>query len=449
MFDYDAAPHDAICLCQIEPPDATPDPTPDATTNELTVPQRAHGRRFPDSKRDRVQMGKSLPEDIASQLRQLEAVFGALSDSVLIVDRHGRILRANAADRATFAYDTQANGFTTTLRQRAKLLMARDELGQPIPEEQSPFARILRGETLSGQHAVEATVRTAAGSELQVSISGTPLVDAAGTLIGGVIVTRDITEERRRERGLQDANRDLQDLLAIAAHDMRTPIAASKGYVQLAITRLNNMAATMTKKPELVGAVERLRKNLQEAEHSTQRLTRLVERLLDVARLQADRLQMELEVVDLAEIIRTIMREQRLAEPTRVIRFVAHPLQPVLVVADADRIAQVLLNYLANALKFSSEESAVEVTLDVRDGDARVSVRDKGMGIPTEDQERIWSRFEQLEERRRSTSAAGLGLGLYISRAIVEALGGRVGVAGAVGGGSIFWFELPLARSIE
>lgn len=443
MFDYDAAPHDAICLCQVEPPDAP--------TDEVMEPQRARGNRLSDSKRDPVQMEKSLPEDIASQLRQFEAVFGALSDSVLIVNRQGRILRANAADRATFAYDTLATGFTTTLRQRAKLLMARDELGQLIPEEQSPFARILRGETLSGQHAVEATVRTAAGSELQVSISGAPLVDAAGAPIGGVIVTRDITEERRRERGLQDANRDLQDLLAIAAHDMRTPIAASKGYVQLAIIRLNNMAATMTKKPEVVGAVERLRKNLQEAEYSTQRLTRLVERLLDLARLQADRLQMELEVVDLAEIIRTIMREQRLAEPTRVIRFVAHPLQPVLVVADADRIAQVLLNYLANALKFSPDESAVEVSLDVRDRVARVSVRDRGMGIPVEDQERIWSRFEQLDERRRSASAArsGLGLGLYISRAIVEALGGRVGVESADDGGSIFWFEAPLARSRE
>lgn len=443
MFDYDATPHDATCLCQVEPPGPPAD--------ELLGPQRAQGKPLADSERDRVQVDMPSPKGIASQLRQLEAVFDVMSDSVLIVDRQGRILRANAADRAIFAYDTtHATGFTTTLRERAQLLMARDALGQPIPEEQSPFARILGGETLSDQHAVEATVRTAAGGERQVRISGMPIVDAAGAPMGGVIVMRDITEERRRERDLQDANRDLQDLLAIAAHDLRTPITASKGYIQLAIARLNGLTATMTKKSEMTRAAERLRKNLQEAERSTQRLTRLVERLLDVARLQADRVQMKLEVVDLAANIRQIVREQRLAEPTRIIRFVAHPLQPVLIAADADRIAQVLLNYLANALKFSPEDSAVEVTLDVRDREARVSVRDRGLGVPVEDQERIWSRFEQLQERRRSASAArpGLGLGLYISRAIVEALGGRVGVEKAVDGGSIFWFETPLARGV-
>lgn len=401
----------------------------------------------PQSRPTALEMKQAAPMEISDPLHQLEAAFGALTDSVVIFDREGHILRANDADRAMLGYGSHATRFTTSLRERERLLMTRDQNGRPVAEDQSPCARILRGETLKGRDALEAIVRTSAGRDVRVSISGAPLVDAAGTLIGGIVVTRDVTEQRRREGRLRDANRGMREFLAVAAHDLRTPITASKGYIQVAVRRLNNLANTATTEaPAVVDSIVQVRKNLEDAEQNSRQLARLVDRLLDAAQIQANKLEMRTEVVDLAAIIHAKVREQRLAMPARVIRYKVRPLRSVPAVADPERIGQVLLNYLANALKYSPEDSVVEVTLDVRDGEARVSVRDMGMGIPLADQQRIWSRFEQLEDSEHRGSRAGLGLGLYISRAIVEAHGGHVGVESEVGRGSTFWFVVPLAH---
>src|SRR5262249_11481721 len=151
------------------------------------------------------------------------------ADSVLIVDNQGHILQANAADRTMLGYDAHSTHFTATLRERRARLLPRDEHGQPIAEDQLALTRILRGETLSGQHESDVTIRTSDGCDIQVRTSGAPIVDGKGAVIGGVAVTRDVTAHRRRERALWDANRRMDEVLAVAAHDLRTPISASQG----------------------------------------------------------------------------------------------------------------------------------------------------------------------------------------------------------------------------
>lgn len=381
---------------------------------------------------------------------RLEAVCEALADSAIIFDCNGRILQANSADRAMFGYDSRSSGFTSTLRERGRLLMLRDERDHPIAGERSPFARVLRGETLSDERTVKGTIHMRDGQALQVCISGTPLYDDTGNRIGGIIVTRDAAERQQCERSLRDTNLRMKEFLAVAAHDLRTPIASSKGYVQLATKRLSNLTEMVAaENPILVGRIEDVRKNLEDAERSTQRLTLLVDRLMDVARIQTGKLELHREATNLAAIIRTAVQEQQLATPTRVIRCKLPPTLAVPTLADPTRVGQVLMNYLANALKYSSEESPVEVTLAVRRTEARVSVRDEGSGIPLAQRKRIWSRFEQLESAPQRGSDTGLGLGLYISRAIIEAHYGRVGVRSAAGRGSTFWFSLPLAQLAE
>jgi signal transduction histidine kinase len=104
------------------------------------------------------------------------------------------------------------------------------------------------------------------------------------------------------------------------------------------------------------------------------------------------------------------------------------------------------MNYVTNALKFSRDDKAVDVSLGMVDGLARVAVHDEGVGIPLTEQERVWERFHQVEGTRASTgSQIGMGLGLYISKTIVERHQGQVGVESAPGQGSTFWFTLPLA----
>ncbi len=147
---------------------------------------------------------------------------------------------------------------------------------------------------------------------------------------------------------------------------------------------------------------------------------------------------------DLAAVVAEAVDEQRQAAPERTIRLSVPPDQCVWLSIDADRISQVVANYLTNALKYSAEDQPVEVGLEIAEGAARLWVRDHGPGLSPEEQERIWERFHRAPDVEvRSGSGVGLGLGLYISKTIIEAHQGLVGVQSAPGAGATFWFSLP------
>src|SRR5262249_6155255 len=173
-----------------------------------------------------------------------------------------------------------------------------------------------------------------------------------------------------------------------------------------------------------------------------------VEDVLDETRIHRGRLALRLEPCDLAAVVGHVMAEQRPLHPERSIRWVTEgsPVS-VPVMADASRIEQVVANYVTNALKFSREDQAVEVSVDVRmaDGMAQVSVHDDGVGVPPAEQPHIWEQFYQAKGVEvQSGSQIGVGMGLYISKAIIEGHHGRVGIESAPGQGSTIWFTLPL-----
>jgi signal transduction histidine kinase len=188
---------------------------------------------------------------------------------------------------------------------------------------------------------------------------------------------------------------------------------------------------------------------------SMRRLTRLADDLVDDTRIHDGRLTLHLAPCDLGPIVCAAVEEQRALELGRTINRELPPDGPVLVIADADRIAQVVTNYLTNALKYSLEDRPVTARLEV-EGDtprgegsatglARVLVRDDGPGLSLADQVHVWERFPHIEAVTVQTgSGVSLGLGLSISKSVVEAHGGRVGVESAPGKGSTFWFTLPL-----
>ena len=154
---------------------------------------------------------------------------------------------------------------------------------------------------------------------------------------------------------------------------------------------------------------------------------------------------MQLTPCDLVPMVVQAVREQRLTAPARSIDVNVPPGAALPVLADVDRIGQVVTNYLTNALKYSADDTAVTVGLEVDGAMARVSVHDAGPGIPAAEQERVWERFYRVPGiEHRSGSGIGLGMGLHISRTIVERHHGHVGVESQPGSGSIFWFTLPL-----
>jgi signal transduction histidine kinase len=170
-------------------------------------------------------------------------------------------------------------------------------------------------------------------------------------------------------------------------------------------------------------------------------MARLVNDLVDAARILASKLEIYPAPCDLAEIVWEAVTEQRAVRPERMICLHMPDGQPALVEADADRIGQVVTNYLTNALKYSPDDCPVEVTLAV-EGDtariARVSVRDEGPGIPHDEQARVWERGHRIPDIKPFSEGVGLGLGLHISREIVQRPGGHAGVQSEPGKGSTF-----------
>jgi signal transduction histidine kinase len=244
-------------------------------------------------------------------------------------------------------------------------------------------------------------------------------------------------EERAHVLALEDANRQMKDFLNIASHEIRTPLTSLKLSLQLAIRQVQRGSAT-TGRTELSPLLER-------AWTSTGQLERLASDFVDVIHIDMNTLNLRLEALDLRTLVADCVAEQRLYHPERNIKQVM-PGDGVIVIADADRIRQVLTNYLNNALKFSDEAYPVVVGLRVQESEALVSVRDQGPGIRQEDQLHIWDQFYQAPgSEHKSGSSVGFGLGLYICKGIIERHGGEVGVESAPGQGATFFFTLPLA----
>jgi len=194
--------------------------------------------------------------------------------------------------------------------------------------------------------------------------------------------------------------------------------------------------------------IELTHRLLTRVESQVRLLNRLVGDLLDTSRTREGRLALRPAPCDLASILRDVAQEQQQRDPTRALLLDIPEGETAPVQADRDRITQVVINYLSNALKYSDGDRPVTVGLRVEGSAARAWVRDEGPGLAPDEQGRVWERFYRAESAaHRYGSSVGLGLGLYISKAIVELHGGRVGVDSRPGEGATFWFTLPLWRT--
>jgi len=391
-----------------------------------------------------------------------------------------------------------------TPQQQAHLRLAIDGLRLDASLDAAALERLCAGETLlvdlttpprsytfGGHRALVAPLRR--GTDLlgilALDYGQTPhaygpqelaLAGAVAHLATLVIERDQLLREREAAQAvalaLEETNRRLDDFMGIASHELRTPLTAFKANLQLALRQARRLEAEgLVAHDGSSGQVERLaalRALLVRAAGAAERQQRLVDDLLDVARIRGGALRMSLEMIDLAAVVRQTVEEQRLSNPGRTITLALLE-GPLIVLADAERIAQVVANYLSNALKFTLEDQVVAVQVDLPsnldEGAAgashvyhepmpsgghmawvRVSVRDEGPGIPAADQLRIWERFQRVEAiGHRSGSGLGLGLGLYISRTMITEHKGAVGVESTPGAGSTFWFALPLAPSKE
>ena len=397
---------------------------------------------------------RRLESELTARAQEIESIFETSADAIMLFDTEGRALRMNAAQRRLLGYEATGRTDFLSPEERASWFPVADAQGNPLPQEAWPMYRVLRGETLTGEHVVEMRLRTLDGRMILVNMSGAPVRDATGRIVGGVTAARDVTAQRLAER-------QRTDILRTVAHDMANQIAGVSLY--LASKRFSIERGQPPRPPDEELEV------LEAMAGEMMRMQRLVDDMRVVFVLEAQEFSLELRPCDLAALCRQEARAMQAATGHAV--RVELPPGPVLVSADPDRLGQVVTNLLSNADKYSPLERPITLTLQVEalgsanmhqgspqrttmpgavDGmvtqQARVLIRDAGLGIPPQEQPHLWERFHRVVgNHARSGTGGSLGFGLYICHELIERQGGAIGVESAPGKGSTFWFTLPLA----
>jgi PAS domain S-box-containing protein len=354
-------------------------------------------------------------------------------DPAQLKDASGRWLEANRAALELFGLvDVDYRGKTDAELARIAHSHAESLLGCTVTDEMA---------WAGGQRSrMEETMRDADGSVRTFDVIKVPIFDAEGDRNVLVILTRDISARKRAEaeraRLLEEAQRAIRvrdDFLLVASHELRTPCTS----LTLAVQSLVRYAST-GRFPALADKHAQLM--LGACDRQIRHLNQLVDRLLDVARLQSGRLQLELEPVDLAALTRDVLGSMAdLAIRAQCALELLGAERPVVGRWDRARLQQVIVNLLGNALKYGAGKP-VEVRLEATPSRARLSVRDSGIGIAAHDLPRV---FEPFERAVPAKEFAGLGLGLFVVRQIIDAHGGSVRVESSPGAGSTFVADLP------
>jgi signal transduction histidine kinase len=237
---------------------------------------------------------------------------------------------------------------------------------------------------------------------------------------GGVVAIRDVSERTMRL--------SLERLMAAAGHELKTPTAALHNYLQLVDRNLT------------AGDPEKAATYAGRALTQTRRLATLIERLLDVSRIQSGQLELDLEVVDLEEVVRQAVEVAQVLPkaPPIVVTAASGRLR---VRADAGRLEQVFLNLLANAMEHAPQSATIDVRVETSGQSAEVSVRDHGPGVAADDLRKMFEPYTRLGHPHR---AQGLGLGLYLAREIVTAHGGDIEATSRMGRGTVMTVRLPV-----
>jgi PAS domain S-box-containing protein len=341
--------------------------------------------------------------------RQNELILNAAAEGIYGLDAHGYTTFANPAAAAMLGYapdDLPGRPYEATLLS--------GETGQdPIR------AALLSGEPRTVK---DASFRRGDGRRFPVEFTCTPIVEE-GRIAGAVVTFRDVTERREVDR-MKD------EFISVVSHELRTPLTAIRGSLGLLASGK-------------AGEVpERGQRMLEIAVQNTDRLIRLINDILDIERIESGKVAMEPRPVNAAELVQNAAEVMMpMADRAGVGVYVWA--EPVPLVADPDRLLQVLTNLISNAVKFSNPGSTVEVTVEPEGGDAVFRVTDHGRGIPADRLEAIFERFQQVDSSD-SRQKGGTGLGLAICRTIVSQHGGRIWAESVLGEGSTLSFTLPL-----
>jgi two-component system sensor histidine kinase VicK len=347
-----------------------------------------------------------LYQRVALEKERSFAILANIADGIVAVDREAKVVLWNhAAEQITGISAEDALGRTP-----ADVLQRTLESGSDTPVGDR-LVPIVRGR-----------------EEVWLSVTEAVMRDPAGAVAGRIFAFRDISSDRLVELMKSD-------FVSTVSHELRTPLTSIYGF-----------AETLLRQDVLFGEDER-RTFLGYIASESQRLTAIVDALLNVARLDTGDLYVNLSPTDVREVVDEVVETVQLAGVSTnghslVIEL---PDEPLAATADREKLRQVCSILLDNALRYSPDGGTVTVGVELKNDTVEVSVADEGIGIPQSDQEQIFRKFYRGADAETRVGQGGTGLGLFIARGLVTAMGGRIWVESREGEGSVFAFELPAA----
>jgi two-component system, OmpR family, phosphate regulon sensor histidine kinase PhoR len=353
------------------------------------------------------------------------AVLDSMADGVMTLDWEKRITSFNRAAEAITGWPAErAIGRTCEEVLRAQYICGDPKRRSGSCQEHCPLVQLLADEaSMEKGITVEGSILSAEGESRYVSSTYSVVADR-GDLMGAVVLFRDITEKKAIEQMKSD-------YAAALSHDLKTPLTAMKGY-----------AVTLLRHGEKLD--EETRQDALEVINSEiDRVTRMFDNLLHQARIEAGQQGRFIEPVPVQQIVKRVVSVHQLS--SRRHTFSCSVPDNLVVRADRDHLEQILNNLVSNSVKYSPKGCAIHIEARADGRHAHIEVVDTGPGIPEDQLPYVFERFRRVQDRM-SRKVSGSGLGLYITRMLVEGMEGEVGASSQFGSGSTFWFRLPLQR---
>lgn len=372
---------------------------------------------------------KLAEKELRESEQKLRLILGTISQGLVLTDTKGNILQANQAVMRIIGYSEEE-----LLHKKCRELFVERDRERVV----NSLIKTVKDGYIRNDHYV---LKKKTGEEIPVIMDRALVKNDTGKIIGTVAVLQDITEREKAEEEhkkmieYRELDRLRTSMLSTVSHELRTPLAGIKGYTTMLMDYYNKL-----KKTQKWASLEAI-------ESSADRLTELIDHLLDMSRLDAGLLRLHLKPLKPREILITAVTEAKLRSPKHRFSLKINKRLPE-VLADPSRLHQVLDNLLENAAKYSEEGTEIALRAKARPEEILISVTDNGMGIPDAEIPKIFDRFYRIEERLEK-DPGGLGLGLSLCKALVEAHGGKIWVESEVGKGSTFFFTIPKRKRAQ
>jgi PAS domain S-box-containing protein len=372
-----------------------------------------------------IRKQKQMEEEIRRAKEQLEAIFHNVADGITVQDKQGSIIYANDVVAILCGFpsaEAMLNTPPEIMRQAFNRFSVQDEMGRPLPHEEFPGSRTFR-EGKSVQAIIQFSDAHNESRHWSL-IKSQPIFDDNGQIHLVVNVMTDISDQ-------QEIEQRKNEFISMASHELKTPVTALKGFTNILQRRLISQHDEQTLR------------YLARMDAQLNKLTKLINDLLDISKIQSGKLTFQAEQIDLTALVHELVNTIQGTTSTHQLSVEGET--HIQISGDKDRLEQVLINLLTNAIKYSPHANKVVVHMKADGQHATIGVQDFGIGIAGTHHEKIFERFYQVTDPEEKTYP-GLGIGLYISNQIIKQHQGHMWVESAKGHGATFWFTIPLAQ---